>query len=142
MVPRPRVLIGDDHLATAALLRELLQPEFDVIATVTDGPTLVRFARQLAPDAIVSDISMPGLDGLCAATAILQDNPDARIVFMTVHADPALVARALAIGAFGYVLKLSAGDELIPAIHAAIEGRQHVCVALRFEEGAMKRMAQ
>ena len=104
MVSRPRLLIADDHLETAALLRELLQPEFEVIGNVTDGATLVQSAHRLSPDVIVSDISMPGLDGLTAATAILRANPSARIVFVTVHADQALVARALTIGALGYVL--------------------------------------
>lgn len=138
MMPRPRLLIADDHLETVTLLRELLQPEFEVIGNVTDGPTLVRSAHRLLPDAIVSDISMPGLDGLAAAAAILRANPSARIVFVTVHADQALVARAFTIGALGYVLKRSAGDELIPAIHAAINGQRHVCAALRFENLEMK----
>jgi DNA-binding NarL/FixJ family response regulator len=88
----------------------------------------------LSPDVIVSDISMPGHDGLAAAAAILRANPAARIVFVTVHADDAMVARAFQIGALGYVLKLSAGDELIPAVHAAILGQRYVCAALRCEE--------
>ena len=138
MVSRPRLLIADDHLETAALLRELLQPEFEVIGNVTDGTTLVQSAHRLSPDVIVSDISMPGLDGLTAATAILRANPSARIVFVTVHADQALVARAFKIGALGYVLKRSAGDELITAIQAAINGQRHACSALRFTEDVTK----
>jgi DNA-binding NarL/FixJ family response regulator len=69
---------------------------------------------------------MPGLDGIVAATMIRRANPRARIVFVTMHADPILVERGLATGALGYVLKLAAGDELVPAVHAALDGRRYV----------------
>ena len=72
MLSRTRLLLADDHLETADLLRDLLQPEFEVIAHVTDGFALVRYAERLSPDVIVSDISMPDLDGIAAATAILR----------------------------------------------------------------------
>ena len=65
----PRLLLADDHRETAELLRGLLQPEFDVIAQVQDGLALVSAAERLSPDVIVSDISMPGLDGIAAAAA-------------------------------------------------------------------------
>jgi DNA-binding NarL/FixJ family response regulator len=131
---RPRVLLADDHLETAELLRNLLQPEFDVIAQVHDGRMLVRAAECLSPDAIISDISMPGLDGIAAATVILFKNPAARIIFVTVHGDPILVERGLATGALGYVLKVAAGDDLIPAVRAALRGERHVSRALHFSD--------
>ena len=134
MMLRPRVLLADDHLETVELLRTLLQPEFDVIGHVTDGRTLVRHACRLRPDVIVSDISMPDVDGLAAAAEILRHNPDARIVLVTVHGDRSLVARALETGALGFVLKLSAGDDLVPAIHAALRGERHVSRSLLFED--------
>ena len=123
---RPRLLLADDHRETRELLRSLLQPEFDVIADVQDGSALVSAAEQLSPDVIVTDISMPGLDGFAAATAILRRNPAARIVFVTVHGDRTLVERGLATGALGFVLKLEAGDELVPAVHAALRGERQV----------------
>ena len=86
-MPQPRLLLADDHAETAELLRGLLQADFDVIAQVEDGLALVAAAEGLSPDVIVSDISMPGLDGIAAATLILRRNPDARIVFVTVHCD-------------------------------------------------------
>jgi DNA-binding NarL/FixJ family response regulator len=132
MVSRIRLLLADDHLETAEQLRRLLQPEFDVVAHVTDGRTLVEYAERLAPDVIVSDISMPDIDGITAAAAILRQNPDARIVLVTVHGDPSLVTRGLETGALGYVLKCSAGDDLIPAIDAALRGERHVSDALHF----------
>jgi DNA-binding NarL/FixJ family response regulator len=131
---RIRLLLADDHLETAELLRELLQPEFEVIGHVTDGRMLVVAAERLSPDVIVSDISMPGLDGVAAAAAILRTNPQARIVFVTVNGDPILVSRCLAIGALGYVLKLAAGDDLVPAVHAALRGERHVSQSLHFDD--------
>src|SRR5688572_4262192 len=126
MVSRTRVLLADDHLDTAAQLCDLLQPEFDVVGHVTNGRSLVCDAARLLPDVIVSDISMPEMDGITAAARILEVNPLARIVLISVHADPVLVARGLATGALGYVLKLAAGDDLVPAVHAALRGERHV----------------
>jgi len=134
MVSRIRLLLADDHLETAEQLRQLLQPEFEVIAHVTDGRTLVKYAERLSPDVIVSDISMPDVDGISATAAILRQNPAARIVLVTVHGDPSLVTRGLETGALGYVLKCSAGDDLVPAIHAALRGERHVSGALHFED--------
>jgi DNA-binding NarL/FixJ family response regulator len=132
MSARTTLLLADDHCETAQLLRDLLQTEFDVIAHVTDGRALVRDAERLRPDVIVTDISMPDLDGISAAVEILEQNPAARIILVTVHADPVLVARGLAAGALGYVLKLAAGDELVPAVHAALRCERHLSSSLHF----------
>ena len=123
---RIRVLVADDHLAMAEGLRAVLEPEFDVVATVGDGHALVTAATTLTPDVIVTDIAMPGLDGIAAADEILRRHPRARIVFVTVHNDAELMQKGLATGALGYVLKLTVGEELVPAIHAALQGKQHV----------------
>jgi len=123
---RARVLLADDHADTMEQLRSLLLPEFEVVGNVHDGQALVSAAEALAPDVIVSDISMPVMDGISAATRILRRNPSARIVFVTVYGDPVLVERSLAAGALGYVLKLEAGDELVPAVRAALRGERHV----------------
>ena len=123
---RARVLLADDHPAVIESLRAVVEPEFEVVATVGDGNALVAAAEALAPDVIVTDIAMPGLNGIAAAARILGSNPAARIVFVTVHNQPEMVEKSLAIGALGYVLKLSAGDDLIPAIHAALRGQRHL----------------
>jgi DNA-binding NarL/FixJ family response regulator len=126
-----RVLLADDHPAVAEDLRAVLELEFDVIATVSDGYGLVAAANTLTPDVIVTDIAMPGLDGMAAAGEILQRNPCARIVFVTVHNDAEMVQKALATGVLGYVLKLTAGDELIPATQAALLGERYVSPLVR-----------
>jgi DNA-binding NarL/FixJ family response regulator len=69
---------------------------------------------------------MPNLDGISAATAILRKNPDARIVLITVHSDPVLAELGLSAGVMAYVLKRDAGDELVPAVRAALRGERHV----------------
>ena len=134
MTNRPRLLLAEDHLETAELLFGLLRPEFDVIGHVQDGLTLVCAAERLSPDVIVSDITMPGLDGIGAAAAILLKNPAARIIFVTVHGDPVVVKRVMATGALGYVLKVAAGDDLIPAIRAALRGERHVSRCLEVSD--------
>lgn len=120
---RPRLLLADDHPETRALLRTLLQ-DFDIVAEVEDGLELVSAAGRLSPDVIVTDVSMPGLGGIEAAMQIRRQNPAARIVFVSVHTDPGLVERGLATGAVAYVPKLAAGDELVPAVQAALRGER------------------
>jgi len=128
---RKRVLLADDHAQNVELLSDLLQPEFEVVGKVGDGAALLAAAEALSPDVIVSDIMMPGIDGIIAAEAILDRNPAARIVFVTVSGDPLTLRRALAAGAMGYVLKLAAGEDLIPAVRAALRGERTVSAALR-----------
>ena len=123
---RARILLADDHPVVVKDLCALLQPEFEIVATVGDGNALVAAAEALTPDVIVTDVAMPGLDGIAAASEILRRNPAARIVFVTVHGDAEMIKKGLAIGAMGYVLKLAAGEELVPAIHAALRAERHV----------------
>ena len=106
---RARVL-DDDHPEVVKSLRALVEQEFEVVATVGDGNALIAAAETFAFDVIVTDIAMPGLNGIAAAARILGSNPAARIVFVTVHNQPELVEKGLAIGALGYVLKPRAGD--------------------------------
>jgi DNA-binding NarL/FixJ family response regulator len=128
---RARVLLADDHIGMLADLRALLESEFDVVAAVGDGNALMSAVDALAPDVIVTDITMPGLDGIAAAKTILRRSPAARVIFITVHDDSEIAQRSFSMGALGYVVKGSAGDELVPAIQAALNGRQYVSVTLR-----------
>lgn len=123
---RKRVLLADDQAATLQRWRELLEPEFDVIGSVANGEALVDAAERLSPDVIVTDISMGRTSGIVAAETILKRHPAARIVFATVHADLALVRKGLAAGAFGYVLKVHAAEELALAIRSALHNELHI----------------
>ena len=127
---RARVILADDHPEVVEGLRALVESEFDVVGTVGDGKALIAAVEMLAPDVVVTDIAMPGLNGMTAAAQILGSNPAVRVVFVTVHNQPELVEKGLAIGALGYVLKLRAGDDLVPAIHAVLRGQRHLSPSL------------
>jgi DNA-binding NarL/FixJ family response regulator len=119
---RRRVLLADDHAATLQSWRALLEPEFEVVGSVSDGRALVDAYDQLEPDAIVTDIAMPGINGIAAAEMIRRRHPGARIVFATVHADRTMLRKGLAAGACGYVLKVRVGEELVTVVRAALRG--------------------
>jgi DNA-binding NarL/FixJ family response regulator len=123
---RPRVVLADDHPAVAHQLHDLLEPEFEVVATVGDGNALVVAAAAHRPNVIVTDLAMPGLDGIAATRLIRADDPNTRIVVVTVHQDARLVACGLAAGALGFVAKVDAGDDLVRAVRAAIRGERFV----------------
>ena len=121
-----RVVLADDHPAVAKQLQSLLETRFEVVATVGDGIALIAAANEFEPDVIVTDVSMPGIDGLSAAERILERSPGTRIVIITVHDEPELRAKAYLIGACGYVLKRLAGEELVMVIDEALENRRLV----------------
>jgi DNA-binding NarL/FixJ family response regulator len=125
-VHRPRVLVADDHLLLAEACIKLLEPECEVVGTVTDGRALLPVARDLRPDVIVLDIGMPLLNGLDAGRQIKQSMPGVKLIFMTMNEDPDLTREALHIGASGYLLKSSAASELPEAIRAAVRGDTYV----------------
>jgi DNA-binding NarL/FixJ family response regulator len=124
-VGRARILLAEDHPRVADELRRLLEAEFDVAAVVGDGHALLREAEAIAPDVIVTDIVMPGLDGIAATSALLARRPDSRVVLVTVHDDPDLADRGYAAGALAYVAKLTASRDLVPAIRAALRGERY-----------------
>lgn len=119
----PRLLLADDHPVVLAGVRSLLESEVDLIGAVQDGRALVEAALRLRPDVILLDISMPMLNGIDAARQIRKDLPEAKIIFLTMHSDPDYVREALRAGAAGFVLKSSAGAELLEAIHTVLQGK-------------------
>lgn len=123
MSNRPRVLLADDHRMFAEGVRTMLGEEFELVDIVEDGVAMQEAAQRLGPDAIVADITMPRLNGIDALTQLRAVLPDVRVVFLTMHHDSAYARRALAAGAFGFVLKHSAVQELVLALRAALEGR-------------------
>ena len=130
---KPRILLADDHRIVAEGLKSLLAEEFELAGLVEDGRALVKAARELRPDAIVADISMPHLNGIEALALLKQDNPAVRVVFLTMHRDTAYARRALALGAAGFVLKHSAPAELVLALRAALQGRTFITPDLAAE---------
>lgn len=130
---RASLVLAEDHLPIAEQLSELLGDEFDVLAVVSHGEALVKAVRRFQPDVVVTDISMPGMDGMQAARELLIERPDLPIIFITVHDDATLARAALSLGK-GYVLKASAGDELIEALTQVLKGGHFLSPALgRFE---------
>jgi DNA-binding NarL/FixJ family response regulator len=119
---RPRLLLADDHRLVAEGIKALLTAELDLVALVEDGAALVEAARILKPDVIVADISMPLLNGFEALARLRQDDPQVRVIFLTMHPEVGYARRALEGGALGYVLN-----------HAALDGKTYVSPALALE---------
>jgi DNA-binding NarL/FixJ family response regulator len=130
-MPRPRLILADDHQIVLEGLRSLLEKEFELVATVNNGRDLVDRCLALAPDVVVADISMPLLNGIEVAMQLRERNCPARFVFLTMHSDMTYTTRGLNAGALGYVLKHAASDELVAAIHEALAGRVYISPALR-----------
>jgi DNA-binding NarL/FixJ family response regulator len=125
---RLRVLLADDHVTVRQGLKLLIdgEPDMEVIAEAGDGHEAVQQARDLKPDVVVMDISMPGMNGLAATRALKQIQPDAVIVTLTRHGDDAYLQELLRAGVSGYVLKRSAPTELLQAIRASAAGGQYL----------------
>lgn len=122
----PRILLADDHTILVEAFRKLLEPHFDIVATVSDGFALLDAAAQVKPDVIIVDISMPLLNGLEAALRLKKQLPSVKIIFLTMNEDPDLAVEAMRSGASGYLLKSSAASELIRAIQLSLKGRTYV----------------
>ena len=130
---RPRIMIADDHAFVADACKKLLEPEYDVVATVGDGRALVRIAATLKPQVIIIDIGMPLLNGLDAGQQIKQILRSVKLVFLTMNRDPALAAEAIRRGASGYLLKTCAASELIVAIREVLKGMLYLSPAIAKE---------
>ncbi len=103
----------------------LLSPEFDVLRAVRHGQALLDAAAELLPDAVVTDVNMPVMDGIVACECLFQRGFHGAVVLLTMHAETALQERAFRAGARAYVLKIDAAEDLIPAVHAALAGRNY-----------------
>jgi DNA-binding NarL/FixJ family response regulator len=123
---RAKVLLADDHTMVAQGLASLLREDFDLVGTVGDGKALIDAAQRLRPDVIVADLAMPVMDGLEALHRLTAARINAKVIFLTMHADVHLATEALRVGASGYVLKHAAGEELITAIQEVLQGRTYL----------------
>jgi DNA-binding NarL/FixJ family response regulator len=117
-----RIVIADDHRIVREGLRHLLEKrtDFTVVAEASDGEAAVRLAKELSPDVIILDISMPGMNGIEATRRILAERPGVRVLALSMHSDRRFVIETLKAGASGYVLKDSAFDELAHAIEVVM----------------------
>src|SRR6267142_2194972 len=123
---RPKLLLADDHTMFSQGLQSLLEDEFDLVGAVGDGKALVEAAGRLNADVIVVDISMPVMNGFDAVRELKKQGATARVIFLTMHADDRLLAEAFRCGGAGYVLKQSAGEELIFCIRQVLTGHNYV----------------
>ena len=128
---RPRLLLADDHAIFSDALRLYLGKDFDVVGVVPDGRTLVDEAKRIMPDLIVVDVGMPLLNGLDAARRIKEAAPNMKFIFLTMQDDPNLAAAALELGPVAFVLKHSAGPELLEAINEVMRGHSYLTPKLR-----------
>jgi DNA-binding NarL/FixJ family response regulator len=121
-----RVILADDHTLILGALKNLLEPEFEVVGTFTDGCSLVEAAPLLKPNVIVLDISMPKMNGLNAGQRLKRLLPGVKLVYLTMNQDHDMAAAAFRLGANGYLLKTSAASELVDAIRAVVRGGSYV----------------
>jgi DNA-binding NarL/FixJ family response regulator len=123
---KPRILLADDHTLVLEGFQKLLEEHGDLVGTAEDGRSLVDAATRLQPDLVILDISMPRLNGIDAAKKLKKQLPDTKLIFVTMHADPAYVNEAFKAGASGYLLKRSASQELVQAIQSVMSGNYYV----------------
>jgi DNA-binding NarL/FixJ family response regulator len=126
LMKRPRILLADDHTLMVEALKHLLQAEFDVVGTVSDGRALLKAAAELEPEVVVLDIAMPLLNGLDAGEQLKARHPRIKVIYLTQNREPRIAAEALRRKASGYLLKDSAASELKAAIREALQGRCYI----------------
>lgn len=126
MIHRPRVLVADDHRAMLDSLVRLLSSEFEVVATVSDGLSVVTTAGRLEPDLLVLDIAMPGLNGIAAAARLKEGGSTAKVVFVTNLHNREFVDEAMSLGDVGFIVKDRLVADLLPAIRSVLAGKSFV----------------
>src|SRR5262245_35010798 len=125
-VSKIRIVVADDNEDMLSLLTEVLEPEFEVVAAVRNGHDLVQAVKNYNPDVIITDINMPEMSGIEATRRIVEEDPEAKIILLTVHTDRKIVEGGISAGARGYVFKLAAGRELDPAIYEIMQGHFYI----------------
>jgi DNA-binding NarL/FixJ family response regulator len=127
---RPKIVIADDHNLVAELCRTLLEKEYEIVSTVSDGDALIRATLQFKPQVIVVDIGMPLVNGLDAGQRIKHMVPSVKIIFLTMNGGTDLAAEAFRRGASGFLLKTCATDELLVAVRNVLKGRSYLSSAM------------
>jgi two-component system response regulator NreC len=131
-LPKLRLLLGDDHTLVRHGLRKILEerPEWEVVAEVGDGREAVKKCIALKPDVAVLDVAMPLLNGIDATQQIVRKVPETRVLVLSMHSDEGYVTRALQAGATGYMLKDSAGKDLLKGIASVAAGQAYFSPAI------------
>lgn len=131
-MPKLRLMLGDDHTLMRQGLRKILEerPEWDVVAEVGDGREAVRKCVALKPDVAVLDVAMPLLNGIDATQQIVRKVPETKVLVLSMYSDEAYVTRALQAGATGYMLKDSAGKDLLKGIASVAAGQAYFSPAI------------
>jgi DNA-binding NarL/FixJ family response regulator len=132
-----RVLLVDDHMLVRQGLAALvgLQPDIEIVGQCGDGTAVIELAEQCRPDVVVLDISLPGMNGLDVCRGLLRRLPGVGVLMLTMHVDPEYVARALRLGARGYVLKEAAAEQLIQAIRVVAAGQRFLSTGVSQKQG-------
>jgi DNA-binding NarL/FixJ family response regulator len=136
---RPTVLLADDHVVFTDGIVRILSEHFDVVGAVSDGRSLLETVSRLHPDVIVTDISMPTLSGLEGLRQLKASHDGSKVIILTMHADASLAAEAFRLGAKGFVVKHSSGDELVRAIDEVLKGHKYLSASLT--DGVLALMA-
>jgi DNA-binding NarL/FixJ family response regulator len=121
-----RIVLADDHLDLLHEIRVLLTPNFEILQSVTDGLALIDAVRAGKPDVVIADIRMPRINGIEACRRIIQQGLCDAAILLTMHNDQQFVREALEAGIRGYVLKIDAGEELIPAVNSVLNGSRYL----------------
>ncbi len=123
---RPSVLLVDDHTLVLDAFKKLLEPEFEVVGTVSDGQSALSAAVDLKPDVIVLDLGMPNVNGVQAGPELKKLLPRTKVIVLTMNEDSEIARESLRLWASGYLLKKSAASELVRAIRETLRGRTYV----------------
>jgi DNA-binding NarL/FixJ family response regulator len=129
----PRVFLADDQEEMLHTVAQVLEGEFQVVGTAENGMRVLELAPGLSPDVLILDIAMPVVNGIEAACRLKESGSAAKVIFLTVHADPDFVEAAMSTGALGYVLKPCLATDLVPAIWTVLEGNTFVSPAIYLE---------
>ena len=130
LTPKKRILVADDHLGMIEEVESLLKQDYDVVGNASNGLELLEAAQRLEPDVIISDISMPVMNGFEAAAKLRAAGVSAKLIFLTVQTSTPYLKKAQALGAQGYVLKAYTAEHLLTAVASVLSGKTFICPQL------------
>lgn len=128
------VILADKHPNMLEGIRGILEAEFDNVIMVADRRSLTNAVQKLVPDVVVVELSLPEADGVNIARVLKKENPDLKIIALSVDDDANTVRAIMDAGAVGFVLKRTAGDDLLPAVNSALDGRTFVSPSIDMQD--------